>query len=329
MDKQVDLMQQQEKMKGQLYKEEEHRDPKFKDPKSLMYDDMKNISQEQIITNLKRMENMDRTNAEGIKQAKPLFGSAGEGQTQERKSKMKKSARKKSAKDLAKIDQDRMQYLADVEKKKIWLENPSYVPYVNLMQKRPEITSERKDVTGHERRMRAESNSKQVHATKKEMDRDLDNLVDNMMKDLYLSGKYEPSEKLKDFRKVQGIEKNMAKQKNKTKKKIVAAAWRLFYKNGYDNTTVDAIIRESGTSKGTFYHYFSGKDSLLSSLSYLFDDKYEELIEDTLDELGFDVDIIDVRDKFIEHCRKRLDKTEYVHIQINENNKEKLPFDLR
>ena len=29
---------------------------------------------------------------------------------------------------------------------------------------------------------------------------------------------------------------------------------------------------------------------------YVYDDKYEELIEDTLDELGFDVDIIDVRD---------------------------------
>ena len=70
----------------------------------------------------------------------------------------------------------------------------------------------------------------------------------------------------------------MTKQKNKTKKKIVAAAWRLFYKNGYDNTTVDAIIKESGTSKGTFYHYFNGKDGLLSSLSYLFDDKYEELL---------------------------------------------------
>jgi AcrR family transcriptional regulator len=70
------------------------------------------------------------------------------------------------------------------------------------------------------------------------------------------------------------------KQKNKTKKKIVSAAWRLFYKHGYDNTTVDAIIKESGTSKGTFYHYFSGKDSLLSSLSYLFDDKYEELLQE-------------------------------------------------
>lgn len=71
----------------------------------------------------------------------------------------------------------------------------------------------------------------------------------------------------------------MAKQKKQlTKKKIVTAAWKLFYKQGYDDTTVDEIIRESGTSKGTFYHYFDGKDGLLSSLSYLFDDKYEELL---------------------------------------------------
>jgi AcrR family transcriptional regulator len=75
----------------------------------------------------------------------------------------------------------------------------------------------------------------------------------------------------------------MAKQKKQlTKKKIVTAAWKLFYKQGYDDTTVDEIIREAGTSKGTFYHYFDGKDALLSSLSYLFDDKYEELLP-TLD----------------------------------------------
>lgn len=70
----------------------------------------------------------------------------------------------------------------------------------------------------------------------------------------------------------------MAKQKQLTRKKIVSAAWKLFYKQGYDNTTVDEIIKESGTSKGTFYHYFDGKDGLLSSLSTLFDDKYEELM---------------------------------------------------
>ena len=74
-----------------------------------------------------------------------------------------------------------------------------------------------------------------------------------------------------------------AKVKNQTKKKIVSAAWKLFYEQGYDDTTVDDIIRESGTSKGSFYHYFEGKDELLSTLSLLFDEKYEELME-TIDD---------------------------------------------
>ncbi len=69
----------------------------------------------------------------------------------------------------------------------------------------------------------------------------------------------------------------MRKSRN-TKGRIVSAAWRLFYEQGYDDTTVDEIILESGTSKGSFYHYFEGKDALLSSLSYLFDEKYETLV---------------------------------------------------
>ena len=69
----------------------------------------------------------------------------------------------------------------------------------------------------------------------------------------------------------------MPKKTNTTKSKIVNAAWNLFYENGYENTTVDEIISRSGTSKGSFYHYFSSKDSLLSSLSYVFDEKYREL----------------------------------------------------
>lgn len=62
-----------------------------------------------------------------------------------------------------------------------------------------------------------------------------------------------------------------------TKGRIVDAAWKLFYEQGYDDTTIDDIIEESETSKGSFYHYFAGKDALLSSLSYLFDEEYEEL----------------------------------------------------
>ena len=67
------------------------------------------------------------------------------------------------------------------------------------------------------------------------------------------------------------------KNSRNTKGKIVSAAWRLFYQQGYDDTTIDEIIEESQTSRGSFYHYFEGKDALLSSLSYLFDEKYKEL----------------------------------------------------
>ena len=68
------------------------------------------------------------------------------------------------------------------------------------------------------------------------------------------------------------------KRGKNTKKKIVSAAWKLFYEQGYENTTVEEIIDASGTSRGSFYHYFSGKDALLGSLSFMFDEKYEELI---------------------------------------------------
>ena len=73
----------------------------------------------------------------------------------------------------------------------------------------------------------------------------------------------------------------MAKKNSRnTKGRIIQAAWQLFYQQGYDDTTVEEIIEASGTSRGSFYHYFEGKDALLSSVSFLFDEKYEELMEE-------------------------------------------------
>lgn len=77
----------------------------------------------------------------------------------------------------------------------------------------------------------------------------------------------------------------MPKKENSTKGRIVSAAWELFYEQGYDNTTVDEIVARSKTSKGSFYHYFEGKDALLSSLSYLFDEMYEQLRDTFLPEM--------------------------------------------
>ena len=78
----------------------------------------------------------------------------------------------------------------------------------------------------------------------------------------------------------------MKRSQNNTKGKIVSAAWKLFYEQGYDKTTVDDIVEASCTSNGSFYHYFESKESLPASLSYLFDEKYEELTETMDPSLG-------------------------------------------
>lgn len=72
-------------------------------------------------------------------------------------------------------------------------------------------------------------------------------------------------------------EMHMARKRMTTKGRIIKAAWDLFYKNGYESTTIEDIISVSKTSKGSFYHYFKGKEALLNTLSDLFDEKYEEL----------------------------------------------------
>ena len=78
----------------------------------------------------------------------------------------------------------------------------------------------------------------------------------------------------------------MSKKKERnTKGKIINAAWDLFYEQGYEDTTVEEIIEKSGTSKGSFYHYFEGKDALLGSLSYIFDEEYLKLQENLSEDM--------------------------------------------
>ena len=72
------------------------------------------------------------------------------------------------------------------------------------------------------------------------------------------------------------------KNSRNTKGRIIAAAWKLFYEQGYEETTVEDIVFESETSKGSFYHYFEGKDALLGTLANVFDEKYEAL-QETMD----------------------------------------------
>ena len=51
------------------------------------------------------------------------------------------------------------------------------------------------------------------------------------------------------------------------KQEFLDAAQKLFYEQGYDQTSVNTIIEAVGVSKGTFYHYFNSKEDLLDALA--------------------------------------------------------------
>ena len=81
------------------------------------------------------------------------------------------------------------------------------------------------------------------------------------------------------------------KQKD-TKKKILDSAFNVFVSNGYNDTTMSHIVKESGLSKGAIYHYYNSKKELFASLIdhwevFSFPDFYskdnkDESAEDTL-----------------------------------------------
>ncbi len=59
------------------------------------------------------------------------------------------------------------------------------------------------------------------------------------------------------------------KHKEQSKKKILASAFDLFTKNGFDNVSIDQIMKNAGLTRGAFYAHFSSKKSLYKeSISY-------------------------------------------------------------
>ena len=56
------------------------------------------------------------------------------------------------------------------------------------------------------------------------------------------------------------------KKGEKRKDELLQIAYRLFLIQGYENTSVDAIIEAAGIAKGTFYYYFQSKEQMLEAV---------------------------------------------------------------
>lgn len=71
-----------------------------------------------------------------------------------------------------------------------------------------------------------------------------------------------------------------AKSYSHRKKEFLMAALELFYKKGYENTTIKDIIDELGVSKGAFYHYFQSKEDVIVALAKDFTESAVKIISE-------------------------------------------------
>jgi AcrR family transcriptional regulator len=53
------------------------------------------------------------------------------------------------------------------------------------------------------------------------------------------------------------------RKRRETSKRIIEKGLKLFVKNGYEATTLDAIARAAGISRRTFFYYFKSKEDVL------------------------------------------------------------------
>lgn len=75
----------------------------------------------------------------------------------------------------------------------------------------------------------------------------------------------------------------MIKRSDK-KSELIRISERLFIEKGYEETSVDDILKASGLSKGGFYHYFKSKDEVLTESINNIIEKLLELLEPVVED---------------------------------------------
>jgi AcrR family transcriptional regulator len=52
-----------------------------------------------------------------------------------------------------------------------------------------------------------------------------------------------------------------------TRGQLIAVATRMFAERGYEDTSVEAVLREAGVSRGSLYHHFTSKEALFEAVA--------------------------------------------------------------
>src|SRR3954454_4945815 len=52
-----------------------------------------------------------------------------------------------------------------------------------------------------------------------------------------------------------------------TRSQLLAIATRMFAERGYEESSIEAVLREAGVSRGSLYHHFASKEALFEAVA--------------------------------------------------------------
>jgi len=70
------------------------------------------------------------------------------------------------------------------------------------------------------------------------------------------------------------------RRKEETRQRIYQVALKLFMEKGYDQTSVDEIVRQADVAKGTFFYHFPKKEAILAHLGQKRIDRIKEMFRE-------------------------------------------------
>lgn len=79
----------------------------------------------------------------------------------------------------------------------------------------------------------------------------------------------------------------VSEKQEKRRREIALAVRDIMLETDFNKITVDDICNATGIAKGTFYHYFSSKDSLLDQVLYPIDDFFSSFENELMESTGF------------------------------------------
>jgi len=107
------------------------------------------------------------------------------------------------------------------------------------------------------------------------------------------------------------------KRSAETKEKILKSAAVLFKSKGFENTSVDSIVKRAGISKGSFYVHFNSKDEIvahfINAVINKIDMDLDSIVNSTQDDISVTATLLKILEKV------SFNKAEELGYHLNKN----------